>query len=330
MWDNPPPKIPPVWGRITNNHTHRHKPQKAKGTKERDTMKENTNKAESTTREIVTPAAVNARPYYYGLKATMYAVRYLYRGGKAESNGAETMREYYNELCRAAAYVKRMETAAAHYGTKAARYKVRRMSAAAQNAKAAAEKACKAIRAPKNSTPAVKAAKAESRAKVRMKAESKIAKAARANRESAAAVWNDGNIAAYMAGGICCDMVQDAIVAMLTAAPDADILKEGMKAVWRNINAARAQAVKMDYAPAADDDDDNLYIVNLKARDNTETAAECAAVVEWIESYCKGKIPREKAWAAYNGAARNMKALSGAEQKMIERIFAAARAAFTL
>lgn len=294
-------------------------------------MKENMNKAESTARETVTPAAVNARPYYYGLKATMYAVRYLYRGGKAESNGAETMREYYNELCRAAAYVKRMETAAAHYGTKAARYKVRRMNTAAVNAKAKAEKECKAIRAPKNSTPAVKAAKADSRAKVRMKADSKIAKAARANREStAAAAWNDGNIAAYMAGGICCDMVQDAIVAMLTAAPNADILKEGMKAVWRNINAARAQSVKMDYAPAADDDDDNLYIVNLKARDNTETAAECAAVVEWIESYCKGKIPREKAWAAYNGAARNMKALSDAEQKMIERIFAAARAAFTL
>ena len=284
-------------------------------------MKENMNKAESTARETVTPAAVNARPYYYGLKATMYAVRYLYRGGKAESNGAETMREYYNELCRAAAYVKRMETAAAHYGTKAARYKVRRMNPAAVNAKAKAEKECKAIRAPKNSTPAMKAAKADS----------KIAKAARANREStAAAAWNDGNIAAYMAGGICCDMVQDAIVAMLTAAPNADILKEGMKAVWRNINAARAQSVKMDYAPAADDDDDNLYIVNLKARDNTETAAECAAVVEWIESYCKGKIPREKAWAAYNGAARNMKALSDAEQKMIERIFAAARAAFTL
>ena len=203
-------------------------------------MKENMNKAESTARETVTPAAVNARPYYYGLKATMYAVRYLYRGGKAESNGAETMREYYNELCRAAAYVKRMETAAAHYGTKAARYKVRRMNTAAVNAKAKAEKECKAIRAPKNSTPAVKAAKADSRAKVRMKAESKIAKAARANRESAAAAaWNDGNIAAYMAGGICCDMVQDAIVAMLTAAPNADILKEGMKAVWRNINAAR-------------------------------------------------------------------------------------------
>ena len=294
-------------------------------------MKETMNKTESTARETVTPAAVNARPYYYGLKAAMYAVRYLYRGGKAESNGAITMKEYYDELCRAAAYVRRMEIAAAHYGTKAARYKVRRMSAAAQNAKAAAEKACKAIRAPKNSTPAVKAAKADSRAKVRMKAENKIAKAARANRESAAAAaWNDGNIAAYMAGGICCDMVQDAIVAMLTAAPDADILKEGMKAVWRNINAARALTAKMDYAPAADDDDSNIYIVNLKARDNTETAAECAAVLEWIESYCKGKIPREKAWAAYNGAARNMKALSDAEQKMIERIFAAARAAFTL
>ena len=247
-------------------------------------------KTESTARETVTPAAVAARPYYYGLKATMYAVRYLYRGGKAESNGAITMREYYNELCRAAAYVKRMETAAAHYGTKAARYKVRRMNTAAQNAKAA-----------------------------------------RANRESAAAAaWNDGNIAAYMAGGICCDMVQDAIVAMLTAAPDSDILKEGMKAVWRNINAARAITAKMSYAPASDDDDDNIYIVNLKARDNTETAAECAAVVEWIESDCKGKIPREKAWAAYNGAARNMKALSDAEQKMVERIFAAARAAFTL
>lgn len=294
-------------------------------------MKENMSKTESTARETVTPAAVAARPYYYGLKATMYAVRYLYRGGKAESNGAITMRKYYDELCRAAAYVNRMEIAAAHYGTKAARYKVRRMNTAAQNAKAAAEKECKAIRAPKNSTTAVKTAKAESRAKVRMKAESKIAKAARANRESAAAAaWNDGNIAEYMAGGICCDMVQDAIVAMLTAAPDSDILKEGMKAVWRNINAARAITAKMDYAPAADDDDDNIYIVNLKARDNTETAAECAAVVEWIESYCKGKIPREKAWAAYNGAARNMKALSDAEQKMVERIFAAARAAFTL
>ena len=30
-------------------------------------MKENTNKTESTARETVTPAAVNARPYYYGL-----------------------------------------------------------------------------------------------------------------------------------------------------------------------------------------------------------------------------------------------------------------------
>lgn len=166
-------------------------------------MKETMNKTENTARETVTPAAVTARPYYYGLKATMFAVRYLYRGGKAESNGAETMREYYNELCRAAAYVKRMETAAAHYGTKAARYKVSRMSAAAQNAKAAAEKACKAIRAPKNSTPAVKAAKADSRAKVRMKAESKIAKAARANRESAAAAaWNAWNGAAQNAGAL--------------------------------------------------------------------------------------------------------------------------------
>ena len=261
----------------------------------------------------------------------MFAVRYLYRGGKAESNGAETMRDYYNELCRAAAYVKRMETAAAHYGTKAARYKVRRMSAAAQNAKAAAEKACKAIRAPKNSAPAVKAAKAESRAKVRMKAESKIAKAARANREStAAAAWNDGNIAAYMAGGICCDMVQDAIVAMLTAAPDTDILKEGMKAVWRNINAARAQTVKMDYAPAADDDDDNLYIVNLKARDNTETAAEYAAVVEWIESYCTSRPATLRAWNAWNGAAQNASALSSADRFALCKLFAAARAAFTL
>lgn len=294
-------------------------------------MKENMNKTESTARETVTPAAVTARPYYYGLKATMYAVRYLYRGGKAESNGAETMREYYNELCRAAAYVKRMETAAAHYGTKAARYKVRRMNTAAQNAKAAAEKKCKAIRAPKNSAPAVKAAKADSRAKVRMKAESKIAKAARANRESAAAAaWNDGNIAAYMAGGICCDMVQDAIVAMLTAAPDADILKEGMKAVWRNINAARAQAVKMDYAPAADDDDDNLYIVNLKARDNTETAAECAAVVEWVESYCTSRPATLRAWNAWNGAAQNAGALSSADRFALCKLFAAARAAFTL
>lgn len=294
-------------------------------------MKENMNKAESTAREPITAAAVTARPYYYGLKATMYAVRYLYRGGKAESNGAITMKEYYDELCRAAAYVRRMETAAAHYGTKAARYKVRRMSAAAVNAKAAAEKVCKAIRAPKNSTPAVKAAKADCRAKVRMKAESKVTKAARANRESAAArAWNDESIATYMAGGLCCDMVQDAIVAMLTAAPDADILKEGMKAVWRNINAARAQTVKMSYAPVDDDDDDNIYIVNLKAHDNTETAAECTAVVEWIESYCKGKIPRERAWAAYNGAAQNMDALSNADRLMIFRIFAAARAAFTL
>lgn len=253
-------------------------------------MKENMNKTESTARETVTPAAVTARPYYYGLKATMFAVRYLYRGGKAESNGAETMREYYSELCRAAAYVKRMETAAAHYGTKAARYKVRRMSAAAQNAKAA-----------------------------------------RANRESAAAAaWNDGNIAAYMAGGICCDMVQDAIVAMLTAAPNADILKEGMKAVWRNINAARAQSVKMDYAPAADDDDSNIYIVNLKARDNTETAAECAAVVEWIESYCTSRPATLRAWNAWNGAAQNASALSSADRFALCKLFAAARAAFTL
>lgn len=294
-------------------------------------MKENTNKTESTARETVTYAAVNARPYYYGLKATMYAVRYLYRGGKAESNGAITMKEYYDELCRAAAYVRRMETAAAHYGTKAARYKVRRMSAAAVNAKAAAEKACKAIRAPKNSTPAVKAAKADSRAKVRMKAESKVTKAARANRESAAAAaWNDGNIAAFMAGGICCDMVQDAIVAMLTAAPDADILKEGMKAVWRNINAARAQTVKMSYAPVDDDDDDNIYIVNLKARDNTETAAEYAAVVEWIESYCTARPATLRAWNTYKGAAQNMDALCGADRYALCKLFAAARAAFTI
>lgn len=294
-------------------------------------MKENMNKTESPAREVVTAAAVTARPYHYGVKAAIYAVRFLYRGGKTENNGAVTMREYFNELAHVSAYERRMQAAAAHYGTKAARYKVRRMSAAAQNAKAAAEKECKAIRAPKNSTPAVKAAKADCRAKVRMKAESKITKAARANRESAAAAaWNDGNIAAYMAGGICCDMVQDAIVAMLTAAPDADILKEGMKAVWRNINAARAQTVKMDYAPAADDDDNNFYIVNLKARDNTETAAECAAVVEWIESFCAARPASLRAWNAYNGGARNMGALSPADRKMIERIFAAARAAFTL
>ena len=35
-------------------------PQKAKGAKERNTMKENMNKAESTARETVTPAAVAA------------------------------------------------------------------------------------------------------------------------------------------------------------------------------------------------------------------------------------------------------------------------------
>ena len=294
-------------------------------------MKENMNKAESPAREVVTPAAVNARPYYYGLKATMYAVRFLYRGGKAESNGAETMREYYNELCRAAAYVKRMETAAAAYATEQAKRKVTAAAVSAQRAKFTAEMKCRKIRAPKNSTPATKAKKAAARLKVRMKADSKAAKAARMRAESmAAAAWNDGSIATYMAGGICCDMVQDAIVAMLTAAPDTDILKEGMKAVWRNINAARAQTVKMDYAPAADDDDSNVYIVNLKARDNTETAAECAAVVEWIESYCAARPATLRAWNAWNGAAQNASALSSADRYALCKLFAAARAAFTL
>lgn len=292
------------------------------------------NKQNTTTNakaQTITPKMVMKAPYHYGLKAALIAVRFLYRGGKAESNGAVTMREYYNELARISAYEKRMSAAAVHYGTKAARYKVLRACSAAVNAKAKAEEKCKAIRAPKNSSTEVKAAKAAAREKVRAKAESKAAKAARAKAESGAAIaWNDSNIAAYMAGGICCDMVQDAILAMLTAAPDADILKEGIKAVWRNINAARAQSVKMSYAPAADDDDNNIYIVNLKARDNTETAAECAAVVEWIESYCAARPASLRAWIAYNGGARNMTALSPADRKMIERIFAAARAAFTL
>lgn len=294
-------------------------------------MKENMNKAESTAREVVTAAAVTARPYHYGVKAAIYAVRFLYRGGKTESNGAVTMREYFNELARVSAYERRMSAAAAAYATEQAKRKVTAAAVSAQKARFTAEMKCRKIRAPKNSTPATKAKKAAARLKVRMKADSKAAKAARMKAESmAAGAWCDRDIATYMAGGICCDMVQDAIVAMLTAAPDADILKEGMKAVWRNINAARALTVKMDYAPAADDDDSNVYIVNLKARDNTETAAECAAVVEWIESYCAARPATLRAWNAWNGAAQNASALSSADRYALCKLFAAARAAFTL
>lgn len=267
----------------------------------------------------ISRATIAANPYRYGLKAVQAALR---------GNPSPTIWKYKTAAAVALGAVRRIDTAAKT--ARAAAEKVNADDTAAKIAHAAAEKACKAYRAARNSSQAEKDKMQAEREKIRAAIAPMVEKATRAKKENSAILaMNEYTIAEIIGATIIADLVQEAILAMLSA--EKDNYAAGVRRVYAVMQAERRKAAPIICPPApAEKEEKEFFLVNVAANDNTEKSAECAIIMEWINNFCAGKIPREKAWAAYNGAARNITALSAAERKMLSRIFAAARAAFTL
>ena len=266
-------------------------------------------------------ATISAAPYRYGLKAVQAALR---------GNPSPTVWKYKTAAAVVLGAVRRVDIAKAAADKAAAG--IAAANDKAKAAHAAAEKACKAYRAPRNSTQKVKNEMEMEREKIRAAVRPMVEKATRAQKEnSAIRAMGENDIAAAVGKTVIADLVQEAIVAMLTA--EKDCYAAGVRRVYAVMQQDRRKAAPIICPAAKEDGEKELFSLNsgnFVALDNTEIAAECAIVTEWIAGYCNGKIPREKAWAAYNGAARNISALSNADRKMLSRIFAAARAAFAV
>lgn len=262
---------------------------------------------------------IAANPYRYGLKAVQAALR---------GNPSPTIWKYKTAAAVALGAVRRIDIAVKLAAATAE--KVNADDTAAKSAHAAAEKACKAYRAARNSTQAEKDKIQAEREKIRADIAPMVEKATRAKKENSAILAMDEyTIAEIIGKTVIADLVQEAILAMLTA--DKDNYAAGVRRVYAVMQAERRKADPIICPPApAGSEEKEFFLVNIAAKDDTEKAAECSIIMEWISNYCAGKIPRERAWAAYNGAARNISALSAADRKMLSRIFAAALAEFTL
>lgn len=268
---------------------------------------------------VIERDTIAVNPYRYGLKAVQAALR---------GNPSPTVWKYKTAAAVALGAVRRIDIAVKHAAAVAE--KVNADNTAAKTAHAAAERVCKAYRAARNSTQAEKDKMQAEREKIRADIAPIVEKATRAKKENSAILAMDEyTIAEIIGKTVIADLVQEAILAMLTA--DKDFYAAGVRRVYTVMQQERRKADPIICPPApAENEEKEFFLVNIAAKDNTEKAAECAIIMEWIKKFCAGKIPRERALAAWNGASRNMNALSPADQKMIQRIFAAARAAFTL
>lgn len=267
---------------------------------------------------VIDRVTITAAPYRYGLKAVQAALR---------GNPSPAVWKYKTAAAVVLGAVRRVDIA--KVAAEKAAAGIADQNARALAAHAAAEKACKAYRAHRNSTQKVKNRMEMEREKLRAAVRPLVEKATRAQKENAAILaMGENEIATAIGATVIADLVQEAIIAMLTA--EKDCYAAGVRRVYTVMQQERRKAAPIVCPAVKEGEEKEVFLVNLAARDNTETAAECAIIMEWIEKFCAGKIPRERALAAWNGAARNMDALSDADRKMLSRIFTAARAAFTI
>ena len=303
----------------------------------------NNTKAAATNNTPYTPPTIaecKRRPYHYAVKATLWAVRFLYRGAageKGNNNGAAvTMRDYYFTLCALSAMERARDIAKAAATTKrgggvnaAAVRAAQKKAAAAVKGLASAERAARLIRTPRGAGDTVKAENAAARYKIRHKAAAAVSNAAAVRQEiDRAARWNDDEFGAIATGTIAADMIQSAVVAILTAAPGDDAMKNAMRAVWHEINVqARDRGRKAQTVFRNTDGEEFDIMDTIAAPDMTDaiTLPTAAAVLEWIKEYTQTRPALHAAFMVWTDCERP---LTNAERFSIHALFKKARAAF--